>query len=62
MVWFGNKTFSRDVFHQTRWKLKWNNLTFDLLGIKFSVTLDEMFSLNSEPKVSDIKMILNQWK
>lgn len=28
----------RNVFHHTRWKLNWNNSTFDLLGIKFSVT------------------------
>lgn len=62
MVWIGSKKFSREVFHHTRWKLNWNNSTFDLLGIKFSVTLDEMSSINNEPKLSDIKRILNQWK
>lgn len=64
MVWIRSKKFSRDVFHHTRWKLNWNNSTFDLLGIKFSVTLtlDEIYSLNYEPKLSEIKSISNQWK
>lgn len=62
MVWIGSKKCSRDVFHHTRWKLNWNNPTFDLLGNKFSVTLYEMSSLNYEPKLSEIKNISNQWK
>lgn len=62
MVWIGSEKFSRNVFHHTRWKLNWNNSTFYLLGIKFSVTLDEMSSLNYEPKLSEIKSISNQWK
>lgn len=52
MVWIGIKNFSREVFHHTRWKLNWNNPTYDLLGIKFSVTLDKMSSLNDEHKLS----------
>lgn len=30
MVWIGSKTFSKDVFHHSRWKLSWNNLNFEL--------------------------------
>lgn len=33
MVWIGRKNFSRDVFHHSRWKLSWGNLTFKLLCI-----------------------------
>lgn len=55
MVWIRIKNFSREVFHHTRWKLNWNNPTYDLLGIKFSVTLDKMSSLNDEHKLSEIK-------
>lgn len=41
MVWIGRKKISRDVFHFSRWKLSWDNLTFELLDIIFSVTIDE---------------------
>lgn len=46
-VWIRSKKFSSDVFLHTRWKLlkHLNNSTFDLLGIKFSVTLDEISTL-----------------
>lgn len=59
MVWIGSKKFLREVFYYIRWKLNWNNLIFDLLGIKFFVILDEMFSFNYEFKLLDIKRILN---
>lgn len=62
MIWIGSKKLSRDVIHHTRWKLNWCNSTFDLLGIIFSVTLDDMSSLNYDSKLSEIKRILNQWK
>lgn len=41
MVWIGRKKISRDVFHFSRWKLSWDNLTFELLDIIFSVTIDK---------------------
>lgn len=62
MVWIGSKKFSKDVFHHTRWKLDWNNTAFDLLGIKFSINLEEMSELNYSPKLSEINKIMNQWK
>ena len=62
MVWIGSKKFSKEVFHHSRWKLSWNNLNFELLGIKFSVTLDEMEELNYLPKLSEIRRLINQWK
>lgn len=36
-----------------RMEIKLNNSTFDLLGIEFSVTLDEMSRLNYELKLAD---------
>lgn len=62
MVWIGSKKLSKDVFHHTRWKLDWNNTAFDLLGIKFSINLEEMSELNYSPKLSEINKIMNQWK
>lgn len=38
MGWIGSKQISKDAFHHSRWKLSWNNLNFELLGIKFLVT------------------------
>lgn len=46
----------------TRWKLDWNNTTSDLLGIKFSINLDDMSELNYTPKLLEINKIMNQWK
>lgn len=42
--------------------MSWDNLTFELPGIKFSVTLDEMEDLKYLPKLSEIKKLINQWK
>lgn len=55
MVWIGSKKFSKETFHYSRWKLDWNNTNFDLLGIKFSVNLDDMINLNYNVKLDDIK-------
>lgn len=55
MVWIGSKKFSKETFHHSRWKLDWNNTNFDLLGIKFSVNLDDMINLNYNVKLDNIK-------
>lgn len=62
MVCIGSKTFSEIVFNHPRWKLIWNNFNFELLCIKFSVTLDEMEDLNYLPKLFKIRKLINQWK
>ena len=62
MVWIGGKKFSKEVFHHSRWKLSWDNCIFDLLGIKFSVNLEEIEDLNYLPKLLEIRKIINQWK
>lgn len=62
MIWIGSKQYSKDLYHHTRWKLDWNNTTFDLLGIKFSISLEEMSELNYTPKLLEINKIMIQWK
>lgn len=54
-----SKTFPMVFFYQSRWKLSWDNLTFELLGIKFSVTLKEMENYNYFKKRSKIRKLLN---
>lgn len=58
-VWIDNKTFPMDLFYQSRWKLSWDNLTFEQLCIKFSVTLKEMENYNYFKKRSKIRKLLN---
>lgn len=42
MVWIGNKKNFKRCFYHSRWKLTWNNTTFDLLAFKFSGNLHKM--------------------
>lgn len=62
MVWIGSKKISKEVFHHSRWKLDWNNPTFDLLGVKFSVNLNEMVELNYPSKFLEVTRLIKQWK
>lgn len=54
--------FFKDLFYHSRWKLSWNNLNFEHLDIKFSVTLDAMEELNYLQKLFEIRKLVNQWK
>lgn len=60
MIWIGSKKISKEVFHHSRWKLHWNNPTFDLLGIKFSVNLNEMVELNYPSNFLEISRVIKQ--
>lgn len=62
MVWIGSKKISKEVFHHSRWKLDWNNPTFDLLGVKFYVNLNEMVELNYPSKFLEVTRLIKQWK
>ena len=55
MVWIGNKKFSKEVFHLSRWKVSWDNGIFDLLGIKFPVNLEEIKDLSYILKLLEIQ-------
>ena len=60
IVWMGCKFFLKEVFHYKRWKLDWNNRTFDLLGIKFCTDLHDMIDLNYKTKLDEIKKTMIQ--
>lgn len=62
LIWIGSKRFSKNVYHYTRWKFFWEQTTFDLLGIKYSVNLDEMIDLNYYNKMEQIVKLIKQWK
>ena len=62
IVWIGSKKFSDQVFHHSRWKLEWGATTFDLLGIKFSVNLEEMDDINFGHRIPKIVALIEQWK
>ena len=52
---------TKDVFHHTRWKLQWGTTQFNLLGIVFSVNLENIFELNYETKLLDMKKSIKLW-
>ena len=41
-IWIGSKTFSKHVYHHTRWKLEWGENLFTMLGINFTIDLNEI--------------------
>ena len=62
MIWIGSKKFSKDVFHHSRWKFEWNNKTFNLLGVEFTINLSDMLEINYKNKVEEIKRIMKHWE
>ena len=54
MIWIGSKKISKEVFHHSRWKLDRQSTKFELLGVNFSLNLDEMLDLNFNTKLIDI--------
>ena len=54
-------TFSKEVFHHSRWKLYSQSTKFELLGVNLSLNLDEILDLNCNTKLTDIKRTLCQW-
>lgn len=62
MIWIGSKTFSCKIFHFTRWKLDQSNSYYDILGVKFSINLEDMIDLNHNLKIVDVNKLLQQLK
>ena len=62
IVWIGSKKFSDQVFHHTRWKRDWGSTTFNLLGINFSVDLEEIENINFGLQIPKIVALIEQWK
>jgi hypothetical protein len=57
-----SKKFSDQVFHHTRWKLKWGSTTFNSLGINFSVDLEEMEEINFGVQIPKMFALIEEWK
>ena len=51
---------SKEVFPHSRWKLDWQSTKFELLGVNFSLNLDELLDLNYTTILIDIKNTLCQ--
>ena len=61
LVWLGEKRHSQDKI-ETNYSLEWNVTEFRLLGVTFSVDLNNMSKLNFDPLIEKINKILNQWR
>jgi hypothetical protein len=59
-IWIGSMKGSENkLCHDIH--LQWERDQFRLLGIQFSINLDEMISLNYTPKINEIKNLLSVW-
>ena len=45
-ILIGSKKYSKNVYHHTLWKLDWGTNQFMLLGIKFTLTLEDIVIYN----------------
>ena len=60
IIWIGRKRYSREKLLNTG--LQWGLQEFEILGLKFSVHLDNIVSLNFNPKILEIKRMINNWE
>ena len=56
LIWIGKKSYSSEKI-DTNQTLKWGATSFDLLGINFSVNLEQMTKLNYMPVIASIKKL-----
>ena len=61
LVWLGRKKHSLDKL-ETKETLSWGTTDFNLLGINFSVNLNDIPELNYNPILNKTKKILNTWR
>ena len=60
VIWIGDKRHSTDKL-PVSYRLEWGTTTFNLLGILFSVNLDDILVLNFPPLLDKTKKIINTW-
>jgi hypothetical protein len=60
VIWIDSKKHSQDKIC-VKWGLKWGSATFKLLGITFSVDLDQMIVLSYKPRLKEIENTINRW-
>lgn len=61
VIWIGIKKFSQDTIN-TKHKLVWGKSSFKLLGIEFSVDLNEMLVVNYKARIIQLKKQIMTWK
>lgn len=61
LVWVGRKRRSRDKLI-TSPMMSWGHTSFNLLGLEYSVNLNEMIILNYQKYIAQVISILNHWK
>ena len=61
LIWLGKKKRSTDMY-DTCENLVWGATEFDLLGLHFSVDLENITTLNYLPILNKCQKIINQWK
>ena len=59
-IWIGSKKFSKDVYHH-RIKLDWTQENFTLLGIKFTLNLNDIVNINYKDKITQISNEIKIW-
>lgn len=60
VIWFGGMKGSNIEF-QIGENLTWGKETFTVLGMKYSLKLKDIISLNYNDKIEDIKTLPQQW-
>ena len=61
IIWLGRKKHSRDKF-EIKQQLDWGTTKFKLLGLNFSVDIDDIPSINYTTLLNDIAKILSKWR
>ena len=61
IIWLGRKKHSRDKF-EIKQQLDWGTTKFKLLGLIFSVDIDDIPSINYTTLLNDIAKILSKWR
>ena len=61
LIWVGKKRYSKDKF-DLKQNFAWGDTEFTLLGLKFSIDLDNIIDLNYETALNNIQKLFNAWK
>ena len=55
------KATAKDVYRHIRWKLDWGANQFILLGINFSLNLEDILIYNCDSKIKQIQNVIKLW-
>ena len=59
-IWIGSKRFSTEKWCK-EYNLSWTSEPFTVLGITFSLHLEEIIELNYRHKIEEMKKLVNSW-